>query len=443
MIYQNIEDLIGNTPLLRIDGTRYGVKHVDIYVKLEYLNPFGSIKDRTAKALVEPIDFDEMRRTGAKIIESSSGNTAKALQMLANRQGVGLVSVTNRIKVPEVDVLLRYLGTEIVSLPGRSECPDPNDPDSALAMIERKLADGPSQYRHTAQYTNPDNPQAHETTTAVELYGDLKHIDYFVTGVGTGGSSGGVLDYIEQHGHATKCIGVVAHPSDFLPGIRTKAELYETPLFREDRFEAISEITSKQALQALDLLVRHEGVLAGPTTGANFAATLEWCRTHDRLRPDGRRPAAVLIACDRLETYMSYIEKRQPERFGRRSNSDVYELTDDYPDVDITAEALHTLLASDTPPLIIDIRSVKACELFHIEHSVCYPEELLRELLEEGLPFSGRDVVLTCPRGDRSRRYAGLLRQRGVTAYSLEGGLMAWRRAGKPMAKHTREVASA
>ncbi len=442
MIYQNIEDIIGDTPLLRIDATRYGIQHVDMYTKLEYLNPFGSIKDRTARRLVADIDFDEMRRSGAKLIESSSGNTAKALQMFAHRQGVGFVSVTNRIKVPEVDALLGYLGTEIVSLPGRSECPDPNDPDSALMVIERKLAESPSGYRHTAQYTNPDNPRAHEDTTAVELYRDLGRIDYFLTGVGTGGSSGGVLDYIEQHQLDTKAIGVVAHPSDFLPGIRTKTELYETPLFREDRFTAIHEVTSREALVALDQLVRHEGVLAGPTTGANFAAALDWCRAHDELRPDGTRPSLVFVACDRLEPYMSYIEKRQPERFGRRSHSDVYDLTEIDPSADISPEKLQEFLASDQPPLVIDIRSVKACELFHIEQSVCYPEELLRELLAEGLPFCDHTVVLTCPRGDRSRAYASLLRRRGVTAYSLQGGLMAWRQASKPMATRTKEVAS-
>lgn len=427
--------MIGNTPLLRIDNEHYGIKNIDIYVKCEYMNPFGSIKDRTALSLIRQIDFDTMRKNEAKFIESSSGNTAKALQMLAHREGVGMVSVTNRIKIPEVDSILKYLGSEIVALPGRSECPDPNDPDNAVAVIERMVAKDPTKYRHTAQYTSPDNPLAHETTTAVELYKDLETIDYFVAGVGTGGSTGGILDYIDQRKLNTQTIGVVTHPSDFLPGIRTRAELFETPLFKENRFEKLTEITSEDALKALDDLVRHEGVMAGPTTGANFAAALAWCRDHDTLRPDGSRPNLVLIACDRLEPYMSYIEKRLPERFSRKSNSDVYQLTDDSPEADISPDELQSRLKGNTPPLVVDMRGVKASELFHIEHSICYPEELLRETLEEGTPFSGQTVVFVCPHGDRSRLYANLLCKRGETAFSLEGGLMAWRTAGKPLVR--------
>ena len=90
MIYNRIEDIIGDTPLLRLNAADYGVQHVDIYVKLEYLNPFGSIKDRTAKYLVQNIDFAELRHNKAKLIESSSGNTAKALQMIAIARVLGL-----------------------------------------------------------------------------------------------------------------------------------------------------------------------------------------------------------------------------------------------------------------------------------------------------------------------------------------------------------------
>lgn len=143
MIYHAIEELIGNTPLLQIDGSRYGIKNVDMYVKCEYMNPFGSVKDRTALSLLRDMDFAELRNNGTRLIESSSGNTAKALQMLALRNGTSLVTVTNRIKIPEVSALLKYLGSEIISLPGRSECPDPNDSDNAVAVIERMVAASP------------------------------------------------------------------------------------------------------------------------------------------------------------------------------------------------------------------------------------------------------------------------------------------------------------
>jgi cysteine synthase B len=317
--------------------------------------------------------------------------------------------VTNRIKIPEVEDVLRYLGTDIVSLPGRSECPDPNDSDNAVATIDRMVSAEPEKYHHTSQYTNLDNPKAHQETTAKELYADLETIDYIVTGVGTGGSSGGMLEYIKEHDLPTKCIGVVAHPSDFLPGIRTKNELFETPLFQERWFADITEVTTEAALEALDILVRREGVLAGPTTGANFAAALEWSKAHDALREDGSRKTLVLVACDRLEPYMSYLKKRLPERFGLTSRNDVYQLSEygEVPDIEVAE--LAKKLASPTPPLVIDTRGVKAYGLFHIAGSLCYPEQLLQELFEDGAPFAADEVVFVCPKGDRSKLYAGLL----------------------------------
>lgn len=326
MIYNNIEELIGNTPLLKIDPASHGLKHIDVYAKLEYSNPFGSIKDRTALGLTQQLDFEKLKQQGTRLVESSSGNTAKALQIIAARHDNQLVSVTNRVKVPEVEQILRYLGVEVVALPGRSECPDPNDDDSALAQIARLERDNPGAYHHTSQFTNPANPQIHAVTTAAELYQDLERIDYVVSGVGTGGSSGGIIEYIRQHQLPTKSIGVVSDTSDFLPGIRTEAELFETGLFNRQWFEALVQVSSGDALAALDQLVRRNGVLAGPTTGACFAALRSHLADHDTLRPDGSRQTAVFIACDRLEPYMSYISKRLPERFGQRRHTDIFDL---------------------------------------------------------------------------------------------------------------------
>ena len=112
MIYNNIEELIGNTPLLKIDPASHGLKHIDVYAKLEYSNPFGSIKDRTALGLTQQLDFEKLKQQGTRLVESSSGNTAKALQIIAARHDNQLVSVTNRVKVPEVEQILWYLGFE-------------------------------------------------------------------------------------------------------------------------------------------------------------------------------------------------------------------------------------------------------------------------------------------------------------------------------------------
>lgn len=439
MILTDITEAIGNTPLLRLDSAYYGLRNIDLYVKLEYLNPFGSVKDRTAVGLTRQADLTAMRARGQALIESSSGNTAKALQVLANRHNIPFVSVTNRIKIPEVEQQLRYLGTELVSLPGRSECPDPNDSDNAIAVIERRVAADPDRYVHTSQYTNPANPLVHEQTTAQEIYRDLPDLDVFVAGIGTGGSSGGVVDYAKKAGKATQFIGVVSHPSDFLPGIRNRAELFETALFDHQKYDHISEVTALDALDALHELVHHDGVLAGPTTGGNLVAALEWARQYDRDHPDGPRASVALLACDRLETYFSYIERRRPFMAGQARPATPTAITDrDLAEVSKPCDQATLDWLSQSDALVVDTRSAKAFGLFHIEGAVCYPEQYLDELLASAAPFDRqRPLLITCPRGDRSGYLAVRLRRQGFDAWHLAGGLRQWRNAGLPFVRRT------
>lgn len=433
MIYNQIEDLIGNTPLLKISQASHGLKHTDVYVKLEYLNPFGSIKDRTAQGLVKDVDFAALKKREANLIESSSGNTAKALQLIAARHGINLISITNRVKVPEVDQLLRYIGVDIVSLPGRSECPDPTDEDNALAQIHKRIQTNPDHYHHTNQYANLANPEVHTQTTAQEIYNDLDRVDYVVTGVGTGGSSGGLIEYARKHHCNTKAIGVISDGGDFLPGIRSESELYETELFNREQFESLEEVSSRDALHALDNLIRNDGVLAGPTTGANFAALVRYLEAHDNLNSDSSRQVAVFIACDRLEPYMSYVTKRLPERFNLQVQTDIFGISSqrDSKQYERAADAATEGWITDEGVQVIDMRGVKPYSAFHIEGSLSYPEELLHEISQQGTPFDRtKPILFVCPRGDRSLLYANLLRQRGFNAYSLAGGLLAWRAAG-------------
>lgn len=441
MIYNQIEELIGNTPLLKVSEASHGLQHTDVYVKLEYLNPFGSIKDRTALGLTKDINFSELNQQDARLIESSSGNTAKALQLIAGRQNNSLVSVTNRVKVPEVDQLLRYIGVDIVSLPGRSECPDPNDDGNALAQIGKMIQTDPTKYHHTNQYANKANPEVHTQTTAKEIYDDLGTVDYVVMGVGTGGSSGGIVEYIRQHGLDTKSVGVVSDGSDFLPGIRTENELFETELFKRDWFEDLVEVTSADALRALDSLIHNDGILAGPTTGSSFAALRDYLKKHDSLKADGTRQVAVFVACDRLEPYMSYITKRLPERFNHHTLTDIFNIKvseDERPQYEKSATNQTLGWLTEQNAKIIDMRGVKPYGSFHIEGSLSYPEELLHEVGEQGTPFDqDTPVLLVCPRGDRSLLYAALLRKRGIEAYSLAGGLLAWRAAELPLVRPT------
>lgn len=439
MIYQRIEELIGNTPLLKLDAKHYGISNVDLYIKLEYLNPFGSIKDRAVYGMLPDETLADLRSRGFQLIESSSGNTAKAAQILANKYEIPFTSVTNRIKVPEVEQVLRYLGTNIVALPGRSECADPNDADDAIGVINQKMQENPDTYHHTSQYTNTNNTKAHEKTTAAEVHKELDSLDAVVMSVGTGGSSGGFIDYAKHHDKQTAHVGIVASPSDFIPGIRTYNELFETDLFNRDSFDELNEVSSAQALEVLREVVLHEGILAGPTTGANLAGLFEYARKNDKLKSDGSRQSMVTVACDRLETYMSYIAKRQPELFNLQSSSDIFNVQptqEEIQSIERAADEATEKWIKDSQALVVDTRGVKPYGQFHIEGSLNFPEEHLREILIHGSPFpSSQPLLFVCPRGDRSQMLATIMNRRDIESYSLAGGLMAWRSNRLPFAR--------
>lgn len=142
MIYERITDLIGNTPLLKISPDVHGLQNIDLYAKLEMMNPFGSVKDRIAWVMIQD-DIDEIKEKGQTIFENSSGNTAKALQAIAGTYGVKTKLVTALAKVQTVKDIVMMMGAEIEEIMGGSECFDPNDPGTLkyLRNIDSKLTE--------------------------------------------------------------------------------------------------------------------------------------------------------------------------------------------------------------------------------------------------------------------------------------------------------------
>jgi cysteine synthase B len=192
MIIKHIKETIGNTPLLKLDEKVHGLKNVNIYAKLELLNPYGSLKDRVALNIL-----DVSKAKGKTVIESSSGNTAKALASLCSLENIKFKTVTNRIKQPEIRQILQVLGTDIEELPGHSECPDPNDPNDPIKVIENEIAKNPNKYFYTDQYFNKKNLKAHENS-GKEIAKDMKKVDYFFGYLGTCGSSIGIGNILKK-----------------------------------------------------------------------------------------------------------------------------------------------------------------------------------------------------------------------------------------------------
>ncbi|UCM89776.1 pyridoxal-phosphate dependent enzyme [Streptomyces marincola] len=438
MRYDSITEAIGNTPLVRIDPAVHGLRRIDLYAKLEMLNPFGSVKDRAAWHMLRPglagaVERDE------QVVELSSGNTAKALATLAGMHGLRFKSVTNRMRVPEIKELLLLLGAEIEELPGRSECLDPTDTDDPLTLFHRAVSQEGSDYLHTDQYFNQRNTEAHATGTGPEIVKDLdgRAPDWFIACVGTAGSSTGVARVLREHDPRVRVVGLVAQKSDFIPGIRTLDEVHEVGLFDPDTYDAIEAVGADEAIDGMLTLNRRCGLLAGPTSGAAYLGAVRHLRALDAELTE--RATAVFIACDRVESYLSYVRQRRPELLGgspRRNAPD--SLTPDElaaaPSIEV-AEAREWI--ERERPLVVDLRGPRAFATLHIEGAVNIVDDLFEQLVSGGLPFGRRQpVLLTCPVGERSARFAALLTRMGhADVRSLSGGIIAWRDAGAPLVR--------
>ncbi|MGH7869695.1 MAG: pyridoxal-phosphate dependent enzyme [Candidatus Dormibacteraceae bacterium] len=409
----------------------------DIYAKLELFNPFGSVKDRTALAMIGP-DTRQISAESRTIVEFSSGNTAKALAVLAGMSGIPFRTVTNRMKVPELKEQLLVLGAEIDELPGQAACLDPTDPDDPMAQTWQNLEREGRAIFHTNQYFNLRNSQIHETTTGQEILADLggQAPDVFIATVGTAGSSSGVARTLRRIQPNIEVVGVVSASNDFIPGIRTAQELATVGLFDQDNYTTLLNVSSQAAIDGTMTLVWRAGLLCGPTTGAAFHGTLEYLSASQV--PPGERRTAVFIACDRLEPYLGYIRKRRPELFGdiRRK----YRVSAVSPEQcaatpELTVEEARQWIAK-VQPLIVDLRGPHAFRVLHIPGSINIVGDVFDDLCASGSPIDrNRPTLIVCPIGEDSRRFAALLTQLGhPSARSLAGGVIAWRDAGAPLA---------
>ncbi len=439
MLYKSITELIGNTPLIEISKKITKLKNINVYAKCELYNPFGSLKDRAGYAMLKD-EIHKLKENNMTVIESSSGNTAKALQIICSMNGIPFKTVTNRIKIPETKEILKVAGAEIEELPGLSECPDPTDPNDPVAYIERIVSENPNTYYHTNQYTNLKNPKVHYEHTGKEIYDDLGKVDYFFGTLGTTGSSRGTIEYLLEKNKNLKKIGIIAEKGDTIPGIRNKDEMYEVGIFNKSLYDEIVLVNSDEAIEEMLVLNRKCGILGGPTSGAAFKGTLKYLREiDDKLKEPAN---AVFIACDRMEWYMSYIKKRRPEIF----------------DSEIKRETIRTLTEEDmkyaktidvnnaeewiekNKPIIIDLRGNLAYKNGHIANAINITDIFFEDLVDNGTPFSKENsVLLVCSIGDKSKKFSSLLNKKGMNVYSLENGMTAWRENSLPVKRSLRE----
>lgn len=436
MRYNHITELIGNTPVLKIDPAIHGLKNIELYAKLENMNPFGSVKDRIAWGMLKD-DIENIKHDGKIVLESSSGNTAKALTIVASVFGVPFKTITNRIKVPEVKEVLKALGAEIEELPGKSDCHDPNDPNDPIVLMNREAENNPNGVYVTRQYENHKNIDTHYTTTGEELQHDLGNVDYIFAGLGTTGSSRGAAMKLKEYNPDLVAVGIIAEKRDYIPGIRNADEMFEVGLFKPDFYNDVISVTSNDAVEGTLALVQKSGILGGPTSGANFMGALRYLSAIDKDLTE--KKTAVFIVCDRFESYMSYFKQRVPERFGEKARPGSFRAwkQGDAVAVSVPVKQAQSHIEQERP-LVIDTRSPLAFEVAHIKGSINIPQDTLESLLDGRKPFPvNQQILFVCPIGEQSAIYAAYLSEHGYKASSLEGGVTAWRDEGLPLERTT------
>ncbi len=269
--YADVRELIASpqdpTPLVRLN--RVVPAGVEAYLKLEWMNPFGSIKDRTAKYLLEGMRA-RGELEGRELVEATSGNTGIALAALAALEGIRL-TVTIPSGVPEEKlVLLRMLGATVMPTPD-DLCPVDNPRDGAIALA-RAVAESPAhrgRYAMPNQYANPDNVRAHYETTGPEIWEQTEgRVRVFVAGYGTCGTITGVGKFLKERDPGIRVVAVEPQKGHRLPGLKNLQEAKAPAILDPKVIDDVVRVDDEPAYAMAKRLFREEGLIVGPSTGA-------------------------------------------------------------------------------------------------------------------------------------------------------------------------------
>lgn len=270
MIYKNILEMIGNTPMVEI-GRMCPNPNVKIYAKLEGQNPSGSLKDRIALYMITEAEKAGDLKPGDTILEATSGNTGVSMAMIAKYKGYKLKAVMPDNVSVERRQLLEVYGAELVLSPGELGT------NGAIALAKEIGAEGG--YFMPDQYSNEANPRAHYETTGAEILADLPHVDVFIAGLGTAGTLMGVGRRLREANPNVKIIAVQPYPNSGLQGLRNLADGFIPEILDMNVLDASEFVKDQEAFIALKRLAEEEAILAGISSGAVIAKALEKAET--------------------------------------------------------------------------------------------------------------------------------------------------------------------
>lgn len=300
--YDRITDLIGGTPLLKLNN--YNAQKAlgaTVYGKLEYFNPAGSVKDRVAKAMIDDAEAKGILKPDSVIIEPTSGNTGIGLAAVAASRGYRIILTMPETMSIERRNLLKAYGAELVLTEGVKGM------KGAIAKAQELAAETPNSFI-PSQFTNTANPTAHRTTTGSEIWDDTDgKVDIFVAGVGTGGTVSGVGEYLKSQNPNVKVVAVEPAGSPVLSKgtagphkIQGIGAGFVPDTLNTEIYDEIIAVTNEDAFETGRILARKEGLLVGISSGAAV-----WAATELAKRPENKGKIIVALLPDTGERYLS------------------------------------------------------------------------------------------------------------------------------------------
>jgi cysteine synthase B len=268
--FPSIVDAIGHTPLVEIPRVCPN-PNVRMYAKLEATNPTGSVKDRTAKYLIDDLERSGRLSAESIIIEPTSGNTGIALAMIARRKGYRVAAVMPDNVTPERRQLLALFGAEIIDSPGAKG-------SNGAVDLAKYLVEKDDRFVMPYQYGNPANPLAHYETTGPEILADCPEVDVFVAGIGTGGTVTGVGRRLREHNPDVRIYAAEPMPGENVQGLRSMDEGFIPEVFDASILNGRFLVSNADAVEALRELTFREGIFAGVSSGAAIVAAVRVAR---------------------------------------------------------------------------------------------------------------------------------------------------------------------